>query len=257
MKRLFTIPLFLMANLGFAQQDIEFVLPPGGSLVTKDNSGQSVRLQVKDSGEIVIPAIPSGKSSIPLCHDPLSGELRYCAPEATGYVVVDSEGTVVGDAFGWIQPSIASISLRLPPAISTKKFSAQVGIDGFLDQDSPWKQDSPCPFNNAFYESTDCSGQAYCDASVFSPASQWSIYPLPATQVQVSQGNAVYFDNTIANVEARSYVPFDRSSCHDVNEDLYGSGPISVPDLTPVRVLVENIHSLFKPPFDLVHASSR
>ncbi len=61
--------------------DITNIPPSGGGFVVKDNTGQTDRLRVQETGVVTIPGLPTGTASNTVtCFDSVTGRLGPCAP---------------------------------------------------------------------------------------------------------------------------------------------------------------------------------
>lgn len=75
--------------------DIEMVPLPGAAFSVKSTDGKDVRLKVKETGEVIIPNLPTEMAGKPLCWDSMTGVLRKC-PDAAGTDFIPP--TIVVDA---------------------------------------------------------------------------------------------------------------------------------------------------------------
>jgi hypothetical protein len=80
--------------------DIQFIPAPGAALVIKDSTGSSVRFQVNESGEIIIPSLPKTGAGQSLCRDNSTGEVIGCSGGGSSYVV-RANGVVIGNALDY------------------------------------------------------------------------------------------------------------------------------------------------------------
>ncbi len=154
----------ILFSLASHAQDIAFSPTPGDAFVVKDSSGASVRFQVNESGEIIIPTISSSGSGQALCRDSTSGELYSCAggsPGGSQLQIFDAGDQLVGPVvstnaeIAWVRYEYSYQSAQQVTLLYVFVDGLRTGGEDFGRLDTLYYADASCqtePWMNESYD---------------------------------------------------------------------------------------------------------